>query len=315
MPRPILIAALLAATPVFAQTPAAPSAPADARLIAVATLSDRRIDINGVCTDRAGNVVLTSVEESALYVVGPAGEVRRVDLPAHPQDCETTDVGIAVTAHDNLPKRGGPPPAPGVPNSSFDGPAGTQVLLLDKNYRVAARVRGADEAFFNGIGSVAGRGKAGRYYLLGDTIGGHVWRLDLKTRTISDWLQDHTALGVGGKGRFGGANGVKVRDGWAYYGSRDAVYRVRLGKGGLPSGKPEVFADIFHADDFDFAADGTLYVPTGSRLMKVDPKGVVSLAAETGTRSSTAQVTADGRGVLLITGTDAGTRLLRLPIP
>lgn len=71
-----------------------------------------------------------------------------------------------------------------------------------------------------------------------------------------------------------GANGIKLRDGWAWISvtDHDKLYRVQLDKLGA-AGPLQVAAENLRADDFAFGISGALYLAThpAQTVMRLGP--------------------------------------------
>ena len=159
---------------------------------------------------------------------------------------------------------------------------GSHALILDKSGKVKATVDGHDPQFFNGLA------RAGdHWYLITDTAGAQVLSLDTKAKTIETWIQDPQLR----------TNGIKVHKDWVYLTSADKVYRVQIGPDRKPKGGAVLFAQGAQTDDFGIAPDGTLYLPTGTTMMKISPSGQASVfLSDIETQNSPAAwVTRDGK--------------------
>jgi sugar lactone lactonase YvrE len=102
----------------------------------------------------------------------------------------------------------------------------------------------------------------GRTLLVCESVSGRILAIDQQERRWSVWLQDDR-LRPGASPKAPGANGIKVRDGWAWISvtGQDRLVRAKIAEGG-DSGALEIVAEKLHADDFAFAASGTAYVAT-----------------------------------------------------
>ena len=159
---------------------------------------------------------------------------------------------------------------------------GSHALILDKSGKVQATVDGHDPQFFNGMAQAGDH-----WYLITDTAGAQVLSLDTKAKTIETWIQDPQLR----------TNGIKVNKDWVYLTSADKVYRVQIGPDRKPKGGAVLFAQGAQTDDFGIAPDGTLYLPTGTTMMKISPSGQASVfLSDIETQNSPAAwVTRDGK--------------------
>ena len=76
-----------------------------------------------------------------------------------------------------------------------------------------------------------------------------------------------------------------------------------------------LFAQGVRADDFAIAPDGTIYLPSGTKMMKISPKGEVSEFLDNIQNGPSAWIPKDGKWLYWPTrGGDAQQRLLRVAI-
>jgi len=117
-------------------------------------------------------------------------------------------------------------------------------------------VRVADAVFLNGCALLDER-----TLLVCESVTGRILAVDLDEPGWSTWLQDDVLRPESDD--IPGANGIKVRDRWAWVSitDRDLLARVAVESDGRP-GRIEIVADALRADDFAFAASGALYVAT-----------------------------------------------------
>jgi sugar lactone lactonase YvrE len=90
----------------------------------------------------------------------------------------------------------------------------------------------------------------------------------------STWLEDDW-IGPG-ESPYPGANGIKIRNGWAWVtvSGRMLIVRVPILGDGSPGSVELAFPEVL-GDDFTFGASGALYVTThpAQTVMRIDPSG------------------------------------------
>ncbi|MCU0569588.1 MAG: SMP-30/gluconolactonase/LRE family protein [Oculatellaceae cyanobacterium Prado106] len=120
-------------------------------------------------------------------------------------------------------------------------------------------------------------------FLATDSTAGLVWRIDVRDRTATTWLQDESLTPQTPESSFPGANGIKVFQGAAYISNSDRrhIVRVPIQPDGT-AGQPEIFASNTVIDDFAFAEDGTLYIATHptNTVVALCPNGTRQVIAE-----------------------------------
>ena len=142
--------------------------------------------------------------------------------------------------------------------------------------------------------------------------------MDVRKGSIEKWLKAPFLLGEGG--RFPGANGLKVVAGTVYVASTfaGAVYSIETDGQGHAKGAPKIIASVAHADDFAVSKNGTIYIPSAGKVVKISPTGEKSEIAEDCTGCDAALLVDHERSLLLVThgfGPNAGPgRLYRLKL-
>jgi sugar lactone lactonase YvrE len=111
--------------------------------------------------------------------------------------------------------------------------------------------------------------------LVCESASGRILAIDLRQPGRCDiWLQENRLQSV--VPGYPGANGIKIRDGWAWISvsGRRMMVRVPIHPDGS-AGSLEIAATRLLADDFAFGMSGSLYITTHPEhtLVRVDPSG------------------------------------------
>jgi len=250
-----------------------------------------------------GSLYITGMADRILWKVSPNGHVENffsVPSLAAFLGVATNKNEIVLGAFQRPFRRPAPAGSQGAAPTNDMSNVGSQILVLDKAGKLKATIEGRDGQFFNGIAR-AGDG----WYLITDSNGTALLRLDTAKRRIEPWLKDDLLTR---------ANGIKVHDGWVYVGSSgDKLYRVQIDSKGKPKGGLMLFEQGVRIDDFAIAPDGTIYIPSGTKIMKVSPAGEVSQFLDNVPNGASAWVTKDGKW--LYWATRAGpSQLLRVAL-
>lgn len=264
----------------FAQAQSAP--PLNSKVETVLTLAAPG-NTENIAQGPDGALYITGIMDRILWKVTPDGKAENFFAsPSH-----AAFVGVAASKDEIIlgvfqrpylrPPAGG-----GAPRMDMTD-VGSQILILDKAGKVKGTVEGQAGQFFNGIARVRDG-----VYLITDTNGKTLLRLDTANKKIEPWLTDDQLTGQ---------NGIKIQNGWVYIASGDprVLYRIQIDSNGKPTGGLKLFVQGARPDDFAIAPDGTLYVPVGMTMMKVSPSGEVSTFLENVPNGAGAWVTPDGK--------------------
>jgi sugar lactone lactonase YvrE len=266
-----------------------------AELVTVATTPSNGLEGMDVAAD--GSIYVTDAMAHVIHRIAPDGTLSTfAKLDVVPQVILLGARGSVVTAQQRDPDfKAMPAPQPGKPrgmSASSMGMLGAVLVELDAHGQVIKRVPGPDGAFFNGID------RFGRDYLIADSTSGRIWRYS--HGELSTWLKDDALLGP--DGRFPGANGIKVVAGRVYVANTVAGVIYRIGsRAGKPEGALTPVAHVAVPDDFAVARDGTIYLPSQGKVLRVAPDGSVSTLAEGCTGCDSALLTDHGHSLLLVT--------------
>jgi len=271
-----------------------PKTTADAPLVATLASYPHGAFLENLTIGGDGSITFTSYFDKSVQRIdgsSPAGAFAQLDV--HPVGILPVSGGFLVTAHGKAFTEG-----PGFT-------ATNQILLLDAAGREQHRYPAPVARFLNGA-AITPRGDV----LIADSLAGVVWRFELRTGALTEWLRDPLlAPNPAATGYALGANGIKFHDGFVYISntSRQSLYRVRLGVSGGAEGGLVLFASTGGIDDFDFARDGSIYVATHqAAITRVSTSGEVRTVLTTDCDACTS-VAFRGRGhserlIVLTTG-------------
>jgi sugar lactone lactonase YvrE len=283
--------------------------------------------LEGMDVAQDGTIYVTDATAHVIHKIAPDGSLSEfAKVPGAPQVILLTRGGAVVTAQEREPDfaalrapsastgsaaaasalpAGSPPastPAPRGLSASMMGALGAEIVVLDRYGRPLKTVKGVAGAFFNGID------RFGADYLIADSTAGTIWKYDERRGSIDPWLKDAALLGP--NGRFPGANGIKVVKNRVYVANTVAgiIYRINASHG-KPQGGLTAIAHVQAPDDFAVALDGTIYLPSEGKVLKVSPSGEISTLAEGCQGCDSALLTDHERSLLLVThgfGPDSG---------
>jgi sugar lactone lactonase YvrE len=281
-PAALLLAAFGLTSLVFAKSPA------DAPTVeTVATMPEGEA-LEALTEVRNGTIYFTvsawNVDQT-VWKLPPGGQAGKfVDIPAHPLGLISTKDGFMLTAVMQRP--GGP----NAPVSDYGG----QVLVLNKSGAVTKTIHADPKSFPNGIT------QARKEYLVADSFGGTIWRVNLSKKTLEPWLRDDLLAPTPGRQ---GANGLKSNGDWVYVTntSRGAMYRIQIDAKGRPVGKLALYAPVPAPDDFGVVNDGTIYIPSSGNMLKISPQGEITTFLEGAGSSSAAMISRDQHWLYWVT--------------
>lgn len=259
-----------------------------------------------------GALLVTNYSARRIERVMPEGGSQTLaELEIHPVSLVAEPDGFAVVAH-------------GVSFTQGEAFVGTgRFLRLDAAGTVLSDRPLGGVLFANGVLAVPGG------YLIADSIGARVVRLDAASGTIATFFGDARLAPQTEPFFLPGVNGLK-REGDALVLSSSAnraLYRLPLDEAGEPAGDlEEIVADLPGADDFAVLPEGGFVVAThGESVVAVDPQGgVTTVSDDARLRGSTAVSLigegAERRAIVLGTGgfsegLGAEAVVLAVPLP
>jgi sugar lactone lactonase YvrE len=112
-------------------------------------------------------------------------------------------------------------------------------------------------------------------FLICDAYAGLIWKLDVKTKMITVWVQDPLLNPILGD-RTPGANGIKLYKNFAYVSSsaQALILKIPIDQEGN-AGKVEIYKDNIIPDDFCISENGHIYATT-------HPQNVIYLVKKRG---------------------------------
>ena len=221
--------------------------------------------IENIIETEDGSLYFTGALNSEVLRLTPRGRVEVfVDSISFPQAILPYGDGFVIDSQDREPDF----TAPG--GFSFSG-LGARLSVVNRRGRVLDTLTGPDDdAFYNGMAFIDSD-----VLLIADPGGDRILRADLERGSVDVWLEAaviQSALGVSPPGPGRRPNGLKIHDGWVYF-SRGDIYRIAIGSDGMPGGSPEIAAVTGGTDDFDVAADGTIFASSGNGIVMTTADG------------------------------------------
>lgn len=278
------------------------------KIITVATYPHGTF-LENLSVDPGGKLLFTSYMDRVILQWQGSGVPKLLaKLEVHPVAVLARANDIIVSAHGK---------------SFAEGPAfvsTNQLLVLDRNGSVTQRVAVPDAQFLNGMVQLTPN-----IVLIADSMAAKIWRFDLASGKVSDWLAD-PLLGQDPNrpSQRPGANGLKLHDGVLYISNsaRGALLRLRIANN-LPTGALEMYHNTGPIDDFLFLGDGSIVATThGAKLIRVGVDGKISDIMSEGCDSCTSVATFGKRSDLIVLTTgnfvEGGTtpaRVLRVTSP
>lgn len=231
--------------------------------------------IENVAVRSNGLVLVTLVTSPEIYQIDPFELNPKLELVATFPDAEAV-LGIQEIEEDVFAITKGN-------FSIFTGHGDARswsVWKVDFRHRILpliSRIADVPEAMFlNGITTVR---EGSDIVLIADSVGGVIWRLNVKTASYDVVLNTTATQPIGTvlTGGFG-VNGVHTRGGFLYFTNTNlGFFRVPVHRDGTIAGAVEELAEFIRGDDFTFDPEGTAYVARGAvdLISKVFPDGSV----------------------------------------
>jgi sugar lactone lactonase YvrE len=105
-----------------------------------------------------------------------------------------------------------------------------------------------------------------RYLLAADSLGGAIWRIDMKTGKSDAVLNSDATQPAAPFPAGFGVNGVHTQRGHLYFTNTDkGLFSVPVGDDGAPAGTVKRLARFEAGDDFAFSARGGIYIAQGRK--------------------------------------------------
>ena len=269
--------------------------------------------LENLAQDHGGRLYFSVMSDRRIDLYEPGRGVRTfADLPIYP-------MGIAIL-RDRLVVAGNRRPM-------SDGAAtltANAIAEVSFSGRVTRLTDVKDGLMLNGVVRLARGG-----VLVADSKAGVIWRYDPLTGAVSTWLKDDLlSPPPGAPPSAVGVNGLKVFGDQLLISNtaRGAILRVGLSPKGSAVGAVSTFRTTGVVDDFDVAADSTIFAaPYKDNIVRVGPSGMIDFALPSGAEGSTAVGLIGDRarpsafyvlttGNLLFGGKDPA-KLLRVPVP
>jgi sugar lactone lactonase YvrE len=163
------------------------------------------------------------------------------------------------------------------------------LYVLDSKGNIRTLVSIPEARFVNGVTLLKGND-----FLVADSYKGCIWKVNVETRQVSQWLTDDLLKRSSDQNPTPGANGIKIANNTLYISNtqQQMLLTVKL-KGTTPE-KPAVFVRKVNIDDFTIDEGGTIYASTHvyNSVIKITPdKQITTIAGQAeGVAGSTACV-------------------------
>ncbi len=196
--------------------------------------------LESIVARRDGSLLFVDHKTHTIYKMTPAG--KRTILVDHDAELRGLGLDIADTVYVTGRQKNGM----------------ETVFKVSHKGRIEPWVDVPGGRFLNGMGLL----RPGEF-LVADSFGGLIWRIDIRERSAKPWLR-HALLATNPDDeRIPGPNGVKIYDGHAYISNSALakIIRVRINADGS-AGTPTEFANGIVIDDFAFSKTGNLYGTT-----------------------------------------------------
>jgi hypothetical protein len=236
--------------------------------------------LENLVIDDNGIVYLTSHEEGVVYRVDRAGKRQqhaRIDGKL---------AGIVKAPGQGLVLTGSPK-------------EGAQtVFLLNQKGQSLGSIAMPEAAFLNGIAALDAQ-----TYLVADSYAATIWKVNIKTKQVSRWLQHALLARADDKNPIPAANGIKMdalrKRVLVSNTAKQLLIEIPLGSASA-AGTPKVLLDRVNVDDFSIAKDGRIYAATHiyNSVIRIDPDAKLTVIAEAaqGVTGSTAVALHNARG-------------------
>jgi len=306
----LTVAVLLPAGGTWAQAPAPAVAPENQAVKTFATLPTAGATEN-LCQAADGTIYVSVIDEHKLVKVAADGKVSEfasAPTMAHMLGVGCGEGAVATVAFGKTFRK----PNPNGQGAVLDfSDTDTHVLLYDPAGNMTADIAAPKGVGLNGLAS-AGKGT----YLATDSASATIYKVDAAAKTVEPWFKDEGSAPT--KDIPIGLNGVRVKNGWAYFSSfpKNGVYKVQIAADGKAQGAPQKVEEGIRVDDFDIGADGSVFFPSGTTLYRVSPTGEVVKLVDPIQGGPAALVSSDGKWVYWPTrGGTAPQRLVRVALP
>jgi glutamine cyclotransferase len=228
--------------------------------------------LENLLVDKSGDIYATSHEEGVIYRIDPKGTktlFARVDGKV---------AGITRSQKQGFLLTGS------------DRNGAQKLYLIDRSGKTTDTIGAGDAVFLNGLTQIDSR-----TYLATDSYKASIWKIDVKTKQVSLWLQHELLARADEKNPIPAANGIKFdskqRRVLLSNTAKQLLIEVPMIASGN-AGTPRVLRDKVNIDDFVVDATGDVYAATHvyNSVIRIgtDMKVAVIAEAEQGMTGSTA---------------------------
>lgn len=229
-------------------------------------------DLENIVVQPSGQLLVTRLDVPELWQVSPATNSASL---VHAFSNASGLAGVAQIGHDEY----------AVISGYYDGadtPPGKNIVWKVQvggsghHQSAVTKIAAFPEALF--LNDIEPLDTHSGLYLLSDSAGGSVWRLDVNSGETARVIEDETMKPVSGAILPIGINGIALRDDYLYYVNSFAeiLYKIRVNtKTGAAVAKAEVVADDVLLDDFVFGPDGYIYGAGNlvNNVVRINPAG------------------------------------------
>jgi hypothetical protein len=238
-----------------------------------------------------GNLLVNSHFEGVVYKIDTKGNQSKL------ASVNGKVTGIAAYGKDKFILTG---------NDENDKP---ELYLLNNKGTIEKLMDLPDGIFLNGIAHFKNDD-----FLIADSYKGCIWKVNVKTKTVTNWLENDLLKRSTDKNPTPAANGIKMFKNKIYVSNTQKQLLLQIGIANDKPLEPEIYAKEVNIDDFTFDDIGNLYATTHvyNSIIKITPNKTISIIAEQpqGVSGSTACVLQKAKtGLQLYVSTNGGMYL------
>lgn len=206
-----------------------------------------------------GSLLVTSHYEGVVYKIDSKG------MSSKFASVKGKVTGIAPYGSRNFVLTG---------NDENDKPV---LYVLDGNGTITLLMAVPEGIFLNGITHYKNDD-----YLIADSYKGCIWKVNVKTKTITNWLENDLLKRSDANNPTPAANGIKLFKNNLYVSNTQRQLLLRISLEDATPDEPEIYAKDVNIDDFTFDESGNLYGTTHvyNSVIRLTPEKSLSIIAE-----------------------------------